>query len=69
MTLNIQTAKVAVLTGGLSAERDVSIMSGTGVLKALQSQGVNARAFDPAERGFDANRTARELISILSEVS
>ena len=24
---------------------------------------------DPAERGFDANRTARELISILSEVS
>jgi D-alanine-D-alanine ligase len=53
MTLNIQTAKVAVLTGGLSAERDVSIMSGTGVLKALQSQGVNASAFDPAERGLD----------------
>lgn len=42
--------KVAVLFGGTSAERDVSIMSGTGVLKALQSQGVNAFAFDPAER-------------------
>ena len=50
MTFNINTAKVAVLMGGLSAERDVSIMSGSGVLKALQSKGVNATAFDPAER-------------------
>ena len=53
MTFNIQTAKVAVLMGGLSAERDVSIMSGSGVLKALQSKGVNAAAFDPAERSLD----------------
>ncbi|NCP40318.1 MAG: D-alanine--D-alanine ligase [Rhodoferax sp.] len=36
--------------GGLSAEREVSLMSGTGVLQALQGQGVNAHAFDPAER-------------------
>lgn len=42
--------RVAVLFGGTSAERDVSIMSGSGVLKALQSQGVDAFAFDPAER-------------------
>lgn len=42
--------KVAVLFGGTSAERDVSLMSGGGVLKALQSQGVDAHAFDPAER-------------------
>ncbi len=42
--------KVAVLMGGDSAEREVSIMSGTGVLAALQSQGVDAHAFDPAER-------------------
>ena len=42
--------KVAVLFGGTSAERDISILSGAGVLKALQSQGVNAFAFDPAER-------------------
>ena len=42
--------KVAVLMGGTSAERDVSLMSGAGVLQALQSQGVNAFAFDPAER-------------------
>jgi D-alanine-D-alanine ligase len=42
--------KVAVLQGGTSAERPVSLMSGEGVLKALQSQGVDAHAFDPAER-------------------
>jgi D-alanine-D-alanine ligase len=42
--------KVAVLTGGSSAEREVSLMSGTGVLAALRSQGVDAHAFDPAER-------------------
>ena len=44
--------KVGVLFGGRSAERDVSIMSGTGVLAALQSRGVDAHAFDPAERGI-----------------
>ena len=42
--------RVAVLFGGTSAEREVSLMSGGGVLKALQSQGVDAFAFDPAER-------------------
>jgi D-alanine-D-alanine ligase len=36
--------------GGSSAERPISIMSGTGVLAALRSQGVDAHAFDPAER-------------------
>ncbi len=42
--------KVAVLMGGSSAEREVSMMSGTGVLAALRSKGVDAHAFDPAER-------------------
>jgi D-alanine-D-alanine ligase len=42
--------KVAVLMGGTSAEREISILSGTGVLAALRSQGVDAHAFDPAER-------------------
>ncbi|MDP3813306.1 MAG: D-alanine--D-alanine ligase [Hydrogenophaga sp.] len=42
--------KVAVLMGGRSAEREVSMMSGTGVLAALKSRGVDAHAFDPAER-------------------
>jgi D-alanine-D-alanine ligase len=45
--------KVAVLMGGSSAERPVSLMSGTGVLAALLSQGVDAQAFDPAERSLD----------------
>ncbi|WP_028100874.1 D-alanine--D-alanine ligase [Pseudoduganella violaceinigra] len=44
--------KVGVLMGGLSAERDVSIMSGTGVLAALQSQGIDAHAFDPGRRSL-----------------
>ncbi len=42
--------KVAVLMGGSSAERDVSIMSGTGVLGALRSRGVDAHEFDPSKR-------------------
>ena len=42
--------KVAVLLGGRSAEREISLMSGGGVLKALQAKGLDAHAFDPAER-------------------
>jgi D-alanine-D-alanine ligase len=42
--------KVAVLFGGSSAEREVSLMSGSAVLAALQAAGVDAHAFDPAER-------------------
>jgi D-alanine-D-alanine ligase len=40
--------KVAVLMGGSSSEREVSLMSGTGVLAALREQGVDAHAFDPS---------------------
>ena len=46
--------RVAVLMGGSSAEREISLMSGTGVLAALQSLGVNAQAFDPAQRDLSA---------------
>ena len=42
--------KVAVLMGGRSAEREISLLSGNGVLAALRSKGVDAHAFDPAER-------------------
>ena len=42
--------KVGVLFGGRSAEREISLMSGSGVLKALQSLGVDAHPFDPANR-------------------
>mgnify|MGYP001806024638 CR=1 FL=1 len=51
MTIDAKAlGKVAVLMGGSSAEREVSIMSGTGVLAALRSQGVDAHAFDPSQR-------------------
>ena len=42
--------KVAVLFGGSSAEREISNLSGAGVLQALQSRGVDAHAFDPSVR-------------------
>ncbi|MFA7399360.1 MAG: D-alanine--D-alanine ligase [Sideroxydans sp.] len=42
--------KVAVLLGGRSAEREVSLKSGAAVLAALQRSGVDAHAFDPAQR-------------------
>lgn len=45
-----QYGKVAVLMGGRSAEREISLMSGHAVLKALVSKGVDAHAFDPAEK-------------------
>jgi D-alanine-D-alanine ligase len=44
--------KVGVLFGGRSAEREISILSGTGVLNALKAKGVDAYAFDPAERSL-----------------
>ena len=49
--------KVAVLMGGASSEREVSLMSGQGVLQALRAQGVDAHAFDPAERDLGALKT------------
>ncbi|MGZ5573224.1 MAG: D-alanine--D-alanine ligase, partial [Usitatibacter sp.] len=47
-----ELGKVGVLFGGRSAEREISILSGTGVLNALKSKGVDAHAFDPAERSL-----------------
>ena len=45
---DITSVRVAVLMGGDSAERDISLMSGKGVLQALLSKGVQAQAFDPS---------------------
>ncbi|NNM82757.1 MAG: D-alanine--D-alanine ligase [Burkholderiales bacterium] len=51
--------RVAVLMGGKSAEREISLRSGNAVLEALKRKGVDAHAFDPASRsvtelsGFD----------------
>ena len=57
--------KVAVLFGGKSAERDVSLKSGAGVLAALQRQGVDAHAFDPAERSLDELRAFDRVFIML----
>jgi D-alanine-D-alanine ligase len=59
--------KVAVLLGGKSAEREISLKSGAMVLEALRSRGVDAHPFDPAERGLDAlmhERFARVFIAL-----
>lgn len=45
-----QWGKVGVLLGGRSGEREISLMSGKGVLEALLSKGVDAYAFDTGER-------------------
>ncbi len=44
--------KVGVLLGGKSGERDISLMSGKGVLDALISKGVNAHSFDPGQQSI-----------------
>ena len=48
--MNGNFGKVAVLLGGPSSEREVSLMSGNAVLAALRERGVDAHPFDPAER-------------------
>jgi len=54
----IDFGKVAVLFGGASAEREVSLMSGRAVLAALRRAGVDAHAFDPAEQDVHALKEA-----------
>ena len=51
--------KVGVLFGGKSSEREVSIMSGTGVLNALKSRGVDAHPFDPGLQSLAELEAAR----------
>jgi D-alanine-D-alanine ligase len=49
--------KTAVLLGGDSSEREISLLSGNAVLKALRSRGVDAHAFDPLDRPVQALRS------------
>ena len=49
--------KVAVLMGGFSSEREISLISGKAILEALQSRGVDAHAFDPAETELSELKT------------
>ena len=53
---NYDFGKVAILLGGRSAEREISLKSGKAVLDALRRQGVNAHPFDPAEQPMEALR-------------
>ncbi len=48
--MTAEFGKVAVLLGGPSSEREISLMSGNAVLAALREKGVDAHAFDPAQR-------------------
>ena len=57
--------RVAVLMGGASGEREVSLNSGKGVLAALRSQGVDAHAFDPASEPLDALRAFQRVFIAL----
>ena len=57
--------KVAVLMGGPSAEREISLLSGNAILRALRERGVDAHAFDPAERAvFDLKRDSFDRVFI-----
>jgi len=57
--------KVAVLLGGRSAEREISLLSGNAVLQALREAGVDAHAFDPAEREvFELKRDGFQRVFI-----
>lgn len=47
--MNLKKEKIAVLLGGTSAEREVSLQSGKAVLEALLNQGYNAHPIDPKE--------------------
>ena len=48
--LDVRIDRVAVLMGGASSEREVSLMSGQGVMQALQAKGLQVQAFDPSQR-------------------
>jgi D-alanine-D-alanine ligase len=59
--------KVAVLLGGKSAEREISLKSGAMVLAALKKAGVEAHAFDPRDQGLEALKVqgfARAFIAL-----
>lgn len=51
--------RVVLLMGGVSSERDVSLMSGEGVLKALRSKGVDVTTFDPKTDSLDKLESGR----------
>ena len=61
-----RSAKVAVVMGGSSAEREVSIQSGTGVLRALQSLGYETKSVDYDDRFIDAMRELKPSVAFIA---
>ena len=58
--------KVAVLMGGTSAEREISLISGKAVLEALQNKGVDAHSFDPSTRSiWDLSKEAFTQVFVM----
>ncbi|MDO4699305.1 MAG: D-alanine--D-alanine ligase [Moraxella sp.] len=57
--------KVAVVCGGFSAEREVSLTSGKAVLKALLSKGVDAHHFDPQESDISQLKNFDRVFNVL----
>ena len=67
MSDNKEFGKVCVIFGGNSAEREISIMTGTGVLNALRASGVDAHPFDPATQSMaelEAEKFDRVFIAL-----
>ena len=66
MTIEVKKlGRVAVLMGGPSAEREISLLSGNGVLAALREKGVDAHAFDPVVHSlFDLSREKFDRVFI-----
>ena len=61
----VRFGRVAVLFGGRSAERDISLKSGNAVLSALKRTGVDAHAFDPAVHELSALRSFDRAFIVL----
>ncbi len=54
--MSLEQERVAVLMGGDSSEREISLKSGAAVLQGLQKRGLNVAAFDPVEHPIEALR-------------
>jgi D-alanine-D-alanine ligase len=61
-----RSAKVAVVMGGSSAEREVSIQTGSGVMRAVQSLGYEAKSVDYDDRFFDAMRELKPSVAFIA---
>lgn len=63
--MSLDQERIAVLMGGDSSEREISLKSGSAVLQGLQQEGFNAIAFDPAERPIESLRECDRAFIVL----